>query len=62
MKRFIGILFLLLSSISVAQKFSYFPLTVGNKWFFSEGIDNVVRLQLEIEKDTKCCFAVQILN
>lgn len=34
------------------KKFSYFPLTVGNKWFFSEGNDDIIKLKLEIEKDT----------
>ncbi len=40
------------ASDSLSQNFSYFPLTVGNKWFFSQGLDNVIRLKLEIEKDT----------
>ena len=34
------------------NKFSYFPLSVGNKWFFSQGNDGVIRKQLEIQKDT----------
>jgi photosystem II stability/assembly factor-like uncharacterized protein len=32
--------------------FSYFPLTVGNKWFFSYGHDQVIRYKMEVEKDT----------
>jgi len=34
------------------SKFSYFPLSVGNKWFFSRGIDGVIKLKLEVERDT----------
>jgi hypothetical protein len=34
------------------KKFSYFPLTVGNKWFFSDGHDGVIKIKLEIQKDT----------
>jgi hypothetical protein len=34
------------------KKFSYFPLSVGNKWFFSQGNDGVIKKQLEIQKDT----------
>ena len=37
--------------IDVPQ-FSYFPLSPGNKWFFSEGYNNDVKLMLEVEKDT----------
>ena len=34
------------------KNFSYFPLSVGNKWFFSQGNDGVIMKQLEIQKDT----------
>lgn len=40
------------ASNTLSQNFSYFPLAVGNKWFFSRGDDNVIRLKLEIQKDT----------
>ena len=51
-KIFIAILILTITNISVAQNISYFPLAVGNKWFFSQGLDNVIKLKLEIVKDT----------
>ncbi|MBU1098554.1 MAG: T9SS type A sorting domain-containing protein [Bacteroidetes bacterium] len=35
-----------------SKKFSYFPLSVGNKWFFSQGNDGIIKLKLEIQKDT----------
>jgi hypothetical protein len=35
-----------------SAQFSYFPLSVGNKWFFSYGLDNRIHYKLEIEKDT----------
>ncbi len=43
---------LIFTNVSVAQKFSYFPLNAGNKWFFSQGLDKVIKLKLEIQKDT----------
>jgi photosystem II stability/assembly factor-like uncharacterized protein len=33
-------------------RFSYFPLSIGNKWFFSYGHDQVIHYKLEVEKDT----------
>jgi len=51
-KIILPILILGFSSISLSQNFSYFPLAVGNKWFFSHGLDNVIKLKLEIQKDT----------
>lgn len=47
--------FALINSVIHCQnysKFLYFPLTVGNKWFFSQGNDGVIKLKLEIQKDT----------
>jgi photosystem II stability/assembly factor-like uncharacterized protein len=32
--------------------FSYFPLNVGNIWYFSEGHDGVIKYKVEVEKDT----------
>jgi len=51
-QKYLWIIVLSFHSITFAQSFSYFPLAVGNKWFFSQGLDNVARLKLEIQKDT----------
>jgi hypothetical protein len=51
-KKYLWIIILGFPFISFAQSFSYFPLSVGNKWFFSQGLDNVIKLKLEVQKDT----------
>lgn len=33
-------------------RFSYFPLSVGNIWYFSSGHDGVIKYKVEVEKDT----------
>jgi len=38
--------------ITDSPKFSYFPLSVGNTWYFSEGNDGVIKQKIEVEKDT----------
>ena len=44
--------------------FSYFPISPGNKWFFSIGYDNIIRKKLEVQKDTilKDGFSYSKLN
>ena len=38
--------------ISSIPRFSYFPLSPGNKWYFSYGIDGAIRRKIVVEKDT----------
>lgn len=33
-------------------RFTYFPLSVGNIWYFSSGHDGVIKYKVEVEKDT----------
>ena len=40
------------SNDGVPSQFSYFPLSPGNKWFFSQGFDGKIQLKLVVEKDT----------
>ena len=32
--------------------FSYFPMNVGNIWYFSEGFDGEIKYRVEVQKDT----------
>lgn len=46
------LLLITLTNLSYSQKFTYFPLSVGNKWFFSMGNDERIVTKFEVEKDT----------
>jgi len=46
------LLLIAMTNHSYGQKFTYFPLAVGNKWYFSANNDGKIYSKFEIEKDT----------
>ena len=39
-------------NVNIHPRISYFPLSAGDKWFFSQGYSSTISTKLEVQKDT----------